>query len=69
MEKKDDLLKYAIENGMIDLSYAQEQIEMKEKERLLSRLPYTINKGKDGKWRTYFPDGEKGRRMIPILAM
>lgn len=60
----DDLLKYAVENGMIDISYVQEQIKMREKEKLLSKHPYTISQGKDGKWRTYFPDAEKGRRMI-----
>ncbi|MCM1232289.1 MAG: site-specific integrase [Ruminococcus flavefaciens] len=37
---------------------------MKERESLLSKHPYAISKGKDGKWRTYFPDKEKGRRMI-----
>lgn len=35
---KDELLKYAIANGMIDLSYVQEQIEMKERGNLLSNL-------------------------------
>ena len=60
----DDLLKYAVENGMIDISYVQEQIKMREKEKLLSKHPYTISQGKDGKWRTYFPDAEKGRRML-----
>ncbi len=60
----EELLKYAVENGMINLSYVQEQIEMKEKEKLLNKHPYAISKGKDGKWRTYLPDVEKGRRMV-----
>lgn len=60
----DDLLKYAIENGMIDLSYVQEQIEMNKRKELLGKHPYTISHGNDGKWRTYLPDKEKGRRMI-----
>lgn len=64
MENQNDLLKYAVENGMINLSYVQEQIEMKEKEKLLDKHPYAISQGKDGKWRTYFPDKDKGRRMI-----
>lgn len=59
-----DLLKYIEENGMIDLAYVQEQIEMKEREKLLSKHPYSISQGKDGKWRTYLPDEDKGRRMI-----
>lgn len=59
-----DLLKYIEEKGMIDLAYVQEQIEMKEREKLLSKHPYSISQGKDGKWRTYLPNEDKGRRMI-----
>lgn len=58
---KEELLKYAIDNGMIDLSYVQEQIEMRRKKELLKNHPYKIWEGKDGKWRTYLPDEEKGR--------
>ncbi len=58
----DEELKYAIDNGMIDLSYVQEQIKMKEREELLNKHPYKIWKGKDGKWYTYFPD-EEGRKL------
>lgn len=60
----DELLKYAITNGMIDLSYVQEQVEMKKKNELLKKHPYAISQGGDGKWRTYLPDKEKGRRMV-----
>lgn len=56
-----ELLKYAIKNGMIDLSYVQEQIEMKKREELLEKHPYKIWQGKDGKWYTYLPDEKKGR--------
>ncbi len=49
---------------MIDLSYVQEQIKMKEKEKLLNKHPYALSQGKDGKWRTYLPDKDKGRRML-----
>lgn len=58
---EEELLKYAIDNGMIDLSYVQEQIEMNKRKELLKKHPYKIWEGKDGKWRTYLPDGEKGR--------
>lgn len=61
MDNKDELLKYAIENGMIDLSYVQEQIEMDKKKELLKKHPYKIWEGRDGKWRTYLPNEEKGR--------
>ena len=61
MENKNELLKYAIENGMIDLSYVQEQIEMNKRKELLEKHPYKIWEGKDGKWYTYLPDEKKGR--------
>ena len=57
-------MKYAVENGMIDLSYVQEQIEMSKRNELLEKHPYAISRGSDGKWRTYLPDKEKGRKMV-----
>lgn len=57
----EELLKYAVDNGMIDLSYVQEQIEMSKREETLKKHPYKIWKGKDGKWYTYLPDEKKGR--------
>ncbi len=57
----NELLKYAVENDMIDLSYVQEQIEMNRRKELLKNHPYKIWEGKDGKWRTYLLDKEKGR--------
>lgn len=57
----DDLLKYAVEHGMIDLSYVQEQIEMSKRSEVLKKHPYQKWYGKDGKWHTYLPDKEKGR--------
>lgn len=57
----DELLKYAVENGMIDLSYVQGQIEMNKRKELLDKHPYKIWEGKEGKWYTYLPDEKKGR--------
>lgn len=59
----NELLKYAVEHGMIDTSYVQEQIEMKKREELLSKHPYKIWQGNDGKWYTYLPN-DNGRKMI-----
>ena len=59
-----DLLKYALENGMLDITRIQEQIEMNKRKELLSKHPYKIWQGKDGKWRSYLPDEKKGRRLI-----
>lgn len=58
---QNDLLKYIQEAGIIDLALVQEKVEMKKREELLSRHPYKIYQGKDGKWYTYLPDEEKGR--------
>ena len=54
-------MKYAVENGIIDLEHVQEEIEMKEREKILEEHPYKIWQGKDGEWHTYLPDEEKGR--------
>ena len=56
----DELLNYAIEHGMINMPYVQEQIALKKREELLTKHPYRIWEGKDGKWRTYLPGKEKG---------
>lgn len=56
-----DLLQYALEHGMINMSYVQEKVEMNKRKELLNKHPYTIWEGKDGKWYTYLPDDEKGR--------
>lgn len=61
---KEELLNFAIEHGMIDASYVQEQIEMSKREELLNKHPYSINQGSDGRWITYIPDQDKGRKMI-----
>lgn len=61
---KDELLKYAVDNGMIDLSYVQEQIEMNKRRELLEKHPYKIWQGKDGRWYTYLTDKETGKRTL-----
>ena len=52
----DELLKYAVENGMIDLSYVQEVIEMKKRKELLEKHRFKIWEGKVGRWYTFLPD-------------
>ena len=66
----DEVLKFAIENGMIDLSYIQDEIAMKKREELLKRHKWAISQGKDGYWRTYLPDASKpkGRRQIKRIT-
>lgn len=59
----DELLKFAMDNGMIDISYMQEQVEMKKREEILKRHPYNIWEDKNEYWNTYLPDGNKRRRI------
>lgn len=49
---------------MIDLSYVQEQMAMKKRLELLTMHPYKISQGKDGRWRTYLPNENTGRKMV-----
>lgn len=57
----DEALKFAIESGMINLSYVQEKYEMNKREELLKKHPYSIWKGNDGNWHTYLPSETGGR--------
>lgn len=61
--EEHELLQYALEHGMINMSYVQEQVDMNKRKELLEKHPYAIWEGKDGKWRTYLPD-QSSRRMI-----
>ena len=56
-----ELLKFAIEHGMIDTAYVRDMIEMQKRKEILEKHPYKIWEGKDGKWYTYLPDEENGR--------
>ena len=52
-ENVTDLLRYAVENDMIDLANISQKAEMKKREEIISQHPHKIWQGKDGKWRTY----------------
>lgn len=54
-------MQYALEHGMINMSYVQEQVEMNKRKELLEKHPYKIWEGKDKRWYTYLPDKKKGR--------
>ena len=56
-----ELLKFAIESGMLNTALVHEKIEMQKKKEFLEKHPYKIYQGKDGKWYTYLPDEKKGR--------
>lgn len=62
MTENQDLLKYAIEHGIIELSHIEEQVEMNKRKELLEKHPYRIWEGKDQYWHTYL-SGEDGKRI------
>ena len=57
----DELLKYAVENGIIDLLHIEKQVEMNKRNEILKKHPYKIWEGKDKRWYTYIPDAERKR--------
>lgn len=58
-----EMLKFAIENGIIDTALVREKIEMQKREEILKAHPYDIwqGSGKKKLWYTYLPDKGKGR--------
>ena len=48
----------------IDISRIQEQVEDMKKDDYLKKHPFKISQGKDGKWRTYLPKDDGGRRQV-----
>ena len=61
-----ELLNYALENGMIDVSTIQKTIEMNERKKYLEMHNHDVWQGKDGYFYTKVDDETKpgGRRMI-----
>ena len=59
----DETLKYAIENGIIDLSHVQEIVEMQKRNEILLTHQQKIWQGEDGYWRTYLVVDSK-RKLI-----
>lgn len=60
---KNEVLNYAIEHGIIDLSYIENKIEMNKREELLKKHPYEIWIGKDNRYYTYFPEKDNKRML------
>lgn len=56
-----DILNFVLQNGIIDINTIPMQIEMKKRQDIISKHPYKIYEGADGKWHTYLPDEKKGR--------
>lgn len=62
----NEVLKLAIENGIIDVPYVLDKLNMSRREEILEKHPYKIWKGNDNKWKTWITDETKpeGRRQI-----
>ena len=58
--QNNEILRFIISNGMINLSDVQNSMEAMKRKELLDKHPYKIWEGKDGKWYTYLPDEKKG---------
>lgn len=61
-----DILKFASDNGMIDLPHIQKTLDMIKRQEILDNHTHKIWQGKDGSWCTYVPDSDAkgGRRFI-----
>lgn len=64
---EQQLLNYALQNGIIDTSFITEQIKMQRKVEILKNHPYEIYQGKDGKWYTYVKSDD-GRKKIKAVS-
>lgn len=58
-----EALKYALDNGIIDIDTIQIKIEMNERKKYLEKHESRIWQSTDGKWYTYLPS-VKGRKLI-----
>lgn len=61
-KEQNDLLQYAIIQGIIDLADVRKDMQEKEKQRILRKPPYDIWQSNDGRWKTYLPDEMKAKR-------
>ena len=59
-----EMLKYAVENGIIDTDTIRRKIEMNERKKYLEKHTYETWTGKDGKYYTYLSDQIKGRKLV-----
>ena len=59
--QNNEILRFIIDSGMIDINDVQNSMEAMKREELLKQRPYEIWQGKDGKWYTYLPTQDGGR--------
>ena len=61
---EQEMLNFAIKNGIIDLPHLQDQVETMKNAEILQNHQYKIWQGNNQKWYTYLPDGEDGRKQV-----
>ncbi len=59
--QNNEILRFIISSGMIDISDVQKTMEAMKREELLKQHPYEIWQSKEGKWYTYLPAKNGGR--------
>lgn len=59
-----EILKFAFDNGIIDIDTIQRQIEMKKRKEYLETHKSKIWQGSNGFWYTYLPKENNGRKLI-----
>lgn len=60
--QNNEILRFIINSGMIDINDVQNSMEAMKRKELLEKHPYKIWQGSDKKWYTYLPDKE-GRKL------
>ena len=58
-ESSNEILQFAIENGMLDEASLLDKIEMDKRKQLLTKHKFKIWQGTNGKWYTYIEDHDK----------
>lgn len=59
--QNNDILRFIIDSGIIDINDIQNNMEAMKREELLKQHSYEIWQSKDGKWYTYLPAQNGGR--------
>lgn len=59
-----ELLKFIVDNGIINLDTIQEQMDMRRKKEIIDQHPNKIWLGKDGFWHTYINNTDGTRKSI-----
>lgn len=63
MKNYDELLRRAVESGMIDLYSVQQEMDKKERENYLALHTYSVWQGSNDRWYTYLSEKE-GRKLV-----